>query len=270
MPTHLLTLTTIMLLAGAKHATASPAESEPGSAPLEAGERVERVPTRDGVEVPVLVREPTGPALAIALLYPGGGGHLALSKTGIGKGANNFMVRTRAKFAAAGLVTIVVDAPSDHHAGLTTFRSSEEQAQDCAKLLAWAHERWHAPTWLIGTSRGTISAAAGPARGVVVAGLVLTSSVTAGKHGTLLDLPLANIAVPTLLVHHEHDACRASPLAGARELPQLMAAAHCVALETFSGGDEPQAGACSPSSQHGFLGLDDEVVASIVKFVRAH
>ena len=66
------------------------------------------------------------------------------------------------------------------------------------------------PVWLVGTSRGTVSAASvgvrlGPSR---VAGVVLTSTVWAGS---IAQVPLEQLRVPTLLVHNHDDGCRESP-----------------------------------------------------------
>jgi hypothetical protein len=240
--------------------------------PLSEDDSVLRVPTREGVHVPVLVHVPDGPALGVALLFPGGGGHLKLSEAGIARSADNFTVRTRSLFAESGVVAVVVDAPSDHDESLTEFRASAEQAEDIARLAAWAGGVWHAPVWVVGTSRGTVSVADAAARGVAVQGIVLTSSVTAGEHEkvTLFDLPLDQIRVPTLLVHQRRDACPPSPLSGARELSRVLVRAPSVELEVIEGGATPQGSACSPLAAHGFVGLDGEVVDTIVDFIVEH
>jgi hypothetical protein len=228
-----------------------------------AGDQLERVPTRSGVEVPVMIDAPAKPT-AVALLFPGGDGALGLTDDGIAKGADNFMVRTRARFAAAGIVAVVVDVPSDHPGGIGAFRTSAEHADDIAKLVAWARARWKQPVWLVGTSRGTISAADAASRGVAIDGLVLTSTITAGDKEKLGDLPLDKITAPTWMFHHVKDACPASPLAGARELASTLHA-H---WQTFERGGKPTGGACSPDSHHGFEGLDADVVAAITSAIQ--
>jgi hypothetical protein len=242
--------------------------------PLEAGDRVQRVPTRDGVELPVLIREPKAgtPPVAVVVLLPGGGGRLGLTDDGLAEGGDNFMVRTRARFAAVGLVAIVVDAPSDRSESLSEFRVSAESAEDMTRLAAWAGKRWSAPIWFLGTSRGTLSVGNAAARGVPMAGLVLTSSVTAGKKekATLLDVAIDRIAVPTFLLHHRHDGCDASPLRGAEKLRTALAHAPAVGWKVLDGGDEPTGGPCTPRSHHGFLGLDADAVDAIVGFIRSH
>jgi hypothetical protein len=235
-------------------------------APLEAGDRIDRVPTRAGVTVPVLIREPAKPT-AIVLLYAGGGGRLELGGAGLGKSADNFTVRTRGEFAKAGIVAIAVDAPSDHPESLRKYRISAEGGDDAAKLAAWAAANWKLPVWLVGTSRGTISVANAAARGAHIRGIVLTSSVTAGKHETIGDTAVDKIGGPVLVIHHKHDGCNASPLAGAQALATKL---HATWIEIRGGDTDKSASKCSPESHHGYLGQDVEVVGDIVKFIREH
>ena len=66
------------------------------------------------------------------------------------------------------------------------------------------------PIWVIGTSMGTISAAAAAIQDSenLVSGVVLTSSIVAYKiPGAVPKQALEKIRVPTLVVHHENDAC---------------------------------------------------------------
>jgi len=179
------------------------------------------------------------------------------------------VVRLRRQFAEAGFVALVVDSPSDH-GRLVRFRISAAQAEDTRALIRWATQRWPVPVWLVGTSRGTISAADLAIR-IHVAGLVLLSSVTAGDREklTLHDVTLAEITAPTLLVHHEQDACNASPLAGAQQLVDQLTHAPTVGWHIMTGGEPPTASPCSPRSPHGFSGLDLQVAALIVAFIHA-
>jgi hypothetical protein len=236
-------------------------------APLVAGDRVERVPTRAGVTVPVLVREPATKPTAVVLLFAGGGGRLDLTDTELGRSADNFMVRTRGDFAKAGVVAVAVDAPSNHKESLRAYRISADAGTDITKLRAWAATKWKVPVWLVGTSRGTISVANAAARGAGARGIVLTSSVTAGRHETIADTAVAKIKLPALLVHHHKDGCSASPLAGAAALAKQLGATW---IEVHDGDAGKPGGKCSPESHHGYLGQDAEVVGDIVQFIRAH
>lgn len=60
-------------------------------------EELKTVPTRPGVTNAFLLVRPAGPPIASVILFAGGHGGLALSGGGIGWGARNFLVRTRAR-----------------------------------------------------------------------------------------------------------------------------------------------------------------------------
>ena len=58
-------------------------------------------------------------------------------------------------------MAVVVDAPSDRQRApfLNGFRQTEEHAADLKATIAWARATAKVPVWLVGTSRGTQSAA---------------------------------------------------------------------------------------------------------------
>lgn len=231
-------------------------------------EHIERITTRDGVELPLLVVEPARPR-AIAVLFPGGGARLELTSQGISRLNTSFALRARYKLADEGFVAIVVDSPTDQSDDTDAFRASAEQAQDVRALTKWAKDEWHVPVWVVGASRGTISAANAAARDTGIDGLVLTSAVTAGdrQRVTVRDIALENITVPTLLVHHDQDQCEAAPIEGARDIAKRFKGE--VALRELDGGTASGA-ACSPESFHGFLGRESQVVHAIAEFAAAH
>jgi len=229
-------------------------------------EHIERIATRDGVTLPVLVVEPPHPQ-GVVVLFPGAGGQLGLSTGGIDRLADNLLVRTRGRFADEGFVAIVIDAPSDQLGDLDEYRVSIDEAVDTNRVVMWARQEWSLPVWLVGTSRGTISAANAAAHGAAIDGLVLASTVTAGDShkATLRDVGLDEIKVPTLFVHHTHDRCFASPISGAREIAKQLKGE--VAWTEISGGAKPSGAACSADSFHGFAGRDGQVVHAISQFI---
>ncbi len=81
-------------------------------------------------------------------------------------------------------------------------------------MIAHLQQSTGLPVWLIGTSRGTESAAhvAMHSR-ETIARLVLTSTLTVptAKGVSVAGMALGKIGVPTLLVAHEHDACWVTP-----------------------------------------------------------
>jgi hypothetical protein len=234
-------------------------------------ERLATIHTRPGVTLPFDLLEPEGAPRACAVLLAGGDGKLSLSSRGIGSGTDNFMVRTRQRFARAGFTVAVVDAPSDRPEGLDGFRTSEAHAGDLRALVDWLHAKRRCSVWLVGTSRGTISAANVVARtgATHVAGLVLTSSVTAGPKESLAEVAVDHIPTPTLLVHHRQDACKASPPSGAPLLEARLASAPRKELRMESGGEAPSGDVCGPRSHHGYWGEDEEVVRAITLWMGA-
>src|SRR5689334_5292734 len=89
-------------------------------------------------------------------------------------------------------------------------RITADHVTDITAVVAMLKSRSPAPVWLIGTSRGSPSAAnaaakIGPPR---IAGVVLSSSVW---EGGMTSVPLDQIRVPVLVLHNRNDGCRESP-----------------------------------------------------------
>jgi len=161
------------------------------------------------------------------VLLPGGHEGLQIYPNGSMKwGDGNFLVRSRRLFADQGLLVVVLDAPSDRQSFpyLSGFRQTPQHVADFTAAIAWAREGFKVPVWLVGTSRGTQSAAyaatellgpEGPD------GLVLTSSIlTDDKSRPVPSMPIEKIRVPVLVVHHEQDGCS---LCSFSNIPALMA-----------------------------------------------
>jgi pimeloyl-ACP methyl ester carboxylesterase len=228
--------------------------------PARAQQRIE-VPTRPGVTEPVYVTEVPHPVASLVLL-PGGQGVYA-------EGRNNFLRRVAPDFAAAGMTVAIPDAPSDHARGLDAgFRAGEAHAQDLRAVVEMLRGRTLAPVWLIGTSRGTVSAANGAVRigPPLVAGVVLTSSVWAGG---MAPVPLGQLRVPVLVVHNRDDRCQASPFVAAEPSLAAMTQAPARQFLPVSGGlsiSPP----CQARSPHGYLGIEQQVVPPIIAWIKAH
>ena len=238
-----------------------------------AGERVVDIPTREGVTQRFLFIAAPG-AQAAAILFAGGHGGLQMSDTGaLQWGHGNFLVRSAPLFASRGIAVAVVDAPSDRQAPryLGGFRQSAEHAADVKALIAWLREHTRAPVWLIGTSRGTQSAAGAAVRlaetGGGPDGLVLTATIVHDTRGRpVTDMALERLRIPVLVVHHEEDACRQTLY---RDVPPLMARLSATPrkeLLAFRGGDN-QGEACAGRAHHGFNGLEEEVVTKIAAWI---
>ena len=216
-------------------------------------------------------------AVASVILFPGGNGKIEISSSGSIDKDTNFLVRTRKEFASHQLNVAVMDAPSDrlekNNGMMGGFRNSNKHAKDIAAVVAYIKKQSSAPVWLVGTSRGTESAANGGVHlANDIAGIILTSSVSEpNKKGVSLpEMELDKIIVPTLIVSHQDDKCRVTPPEGAEQIKKGLTKAPKVEVKFFSGGDKPQSDPCKPKSAHGFLGIENEVVKYIADFIKTN
>ena len=232
------------------------------------------IDTRPGVSQAFMLIEPAVKPVASVILFAGGTGLIGISPTGI-RSKNNFLVRTRRLFAQQGFIVATVDAPSDRQTGdgLIGFRSGNAHAQDIKAVIAWLKRKAEIPVWVIGTSRGSISAANSAARISEGGpdGVVLTATVTEPSKSrpyTVFDAKLKTIRQPVLIVHHKSDGCRVSPYSGAALVAKKLKSSHKVEAIAFEGGEPPKSGACDALSYHGFLGIEDAVVKAIADWIK--
>jgi hypothetical protein len=196
------------------------------------------------------------------ILFPGGSGVVVQVR-------NNFLLRVAPRFVAQGMTVVVIDTPSDHPGGLGgQLRATADHVIDIAAVVAMLKTRSPAPVWLIGTSRGSISAAnaaanIGPPR---IAGVVLTSSVW---EGGMANVALDKMRVPTLVVHNRDDGCRESPFSDTEAMMGRMRQAAVKELVAVSGGTL-RSGPCDALSPHGYYGIEDQVVPAISAWIKAH
>lgn len=238
------------------------------SLPLQAQEIV-TLTTRDGVTQSYLLLQPaSGTPQAVAVLFPGGGGNirLRLEDSQIKFSPNNFLVRSRNEFVQRGIAAAVMNAPSDQPGGMEDdFRLGNAHADDIGKVVADLKTRFLGlPVYLVGTSRGTISAAAAGNRlAKGVDGVVLTATLflAAGRRPGLSGFDFSTIPTPVLFVHHVNDGCGYTPYSSAKRLADRFP------LVSVSGGLPPQSKPCEAMSEHGFLGRETETVEAIVNWM---
>ncbi|MBI5260176.1 MAG: alpha/beta hydrolase [Burkholderiales bacterium] len=228
-------------------------------------QQVVNLPTRPGVTQRMLVLTPPAPKAAVVLLAGGHGGLQMYPNGSMRWGEGNFLVRTRALWADQGLMVAVVDAPSDRQSApwLGGFRQEPEHAADLKAVIAWLREQSKAPVWLVGTSRGTQSAAyvttelqgaEGPD------GLVLSATILSDdKSRAVPEMPLGRIRVPVLVVHHEQDGCALCAYAHVPALMGRLSNAPRKAVLPFTGG-QSQGDPCAAQAYHGFNGIEGAVV----------
>lgn len=235
---------------------------------------------RPGVTMRYLAVSPGEPKAAVILLT-GGNGVLKLDADGkIGALGGNFLIRTRNLFAREGLYTVALDAASDQQTGMNgQVRLSPQHAQDLAKVIADVKKRSGvSAVWVAGTSAGTLTAANVGARlrGNGAHGVIFTSTMTqlvpnlCGK--SVYDAELSAFAGPVLVVSHADDGCGCSP-GGAAPNNKLLAAlkgASAKEQKVFSGGKPPTSGPCDAFAQHGYFGIETDVVKTIAGFIKSH
>jgi alpha/beta superfamily hydrolase len=236
-------------------------------------ETVVELPTRPGVTERLIFISPDRPSAAV-ILFAGGQGGLQISSDGrLGWGETNFLIRSRQLFAGRGLAVVVLDAPSDRQRPpyLGGFRQSPQHVADVEAVIAWLRARLDVPVWLVGTSLGTFSVAyVGANAQLPPDGVVLISTtLTHDRMAPVPTLPLEDLEMPVLVVHHEDDECRHSSIA---DLPDLMASLGTRAereVVTFTGGTTT-GDPCESDAHHGFAGQEAEVVRAIAEFISRH
>jgi pimeloyl-ACP methyl ester carboxylesterase len=125
---------------------------------------------------------------------------------------------------------------------------------------------------VVGTSTGSISTVTAGGFQPALAGLrgvVITSPVT--------ELPLADqptfslyasrITVPALVVWHRDDHCSVSPSAGSANLFTAIPSAE-KAQRMFEHGHSVATDPCGGFSEHGYAGIEEDVVEKIAEFIR--
>ncbi len=228
--------------------------------------------TRIGVTQQILIESPDNPK-ANLILFAGGKGKIKLDIGGY-KNNNNFLVRSRQLFIDKGLAIILIDAPSDKQGKLGMlkgFRNSQKHVQDIEAVIEYTRTSNNKPIWLVGTSRGTESAAyAAIHLNDKIDGVVLTSSIsrTDNKGTSVTDLALDKITVPVLAIHHKEDKCKATIPKVIKSIKSKAYNSSRVKTKLFSGGDEPiSKNPCQARTYHGYLGIEEDVVNFMYDFI---
>jgi hypothetical protein len=234
-----------------------------------AAQELVTIPTRSGVtESYLFIRNPpsaTPKVLVIAFVGGSGVVGMAGKETPLKfSPATNFLIRIRNDLVDADFAEVVVDAPSDNQGPLgmsDEFRLGPDHLTDIRAVLADIKKRFpDARIYLVGHSRGTVSAAALAAKlGNAVQGVILMSTITnRDKHGPALStFNFASIKIPVLLVHHRNDGCAPNPYYNAERLSKSFP------LISVSGGDPPQSGPCDSQAAHGYWGKDAPVAQAM-------
>lgn len=243
-------------------------------APPARTEEIVTLNTRDGVTQSYLLSVPdSGKPQGAAILFPGGRGAINLRTEGnrVRVGGNNFLTRSRGEFVKRDFATALLDAPSDQASGMSDeFRTSAPHMGDIKAVLTDLNQRFPGvPVVMIGTSRGTVSAAYSAREfGNNVAGVVLTSSLflihpkrDSYRPPALGKFDFQAIKAPLLFVHHRDDACSTTPY---REAARLVGKYPLISVK---GGAPPQSGECEGQSAHGFFGREAPTIDAIANWM---
>jgi hypothetical protein len=198
------------------------------------------------------------------ILFTGGEGRVGLAN-GIPRPGANFLVRSRSLFAQEGMAVAVYD-PSDALGALSdAARMSTPHRDEVEQVLTDLKARTGVrKVYLVGTSRGTISAAwlATVLKGVVD-GVVLTSTLFASSRAGsgLAGFDFSSITQPLLFVHHAQDRCKVTAPGYARALGKRYS------VIWVEGVDGIEGDACGPHSAHGYLGREPAAVRAISDWI---
>ena len=224
--------------------------------------------TRPGVLVSIYSMKQKG-ASATVVLLPGGAGDLKINK-GV-PSSNNFLVRSREYFIANGFNVMVVGNPTDMSDLDNSFRTSRQHVEDLLKVVEFARKDSGLPVWLIGTSRGSVSAAAAAIAfgSRELAGIVLTSSITGNKgiRGVQAQ-ELEAIRIPVLVVHHEKDSCNSCNPINVSQITKGLSNAPIKKQIMVNGGANPSGDACAAMHWHGFIGMEREAGDIISNWIK--
>lgn len=260
--------------AGASYAADVPTKDAPDIA-----SHVLDVESRPGVHTLVQIFAPAQPR-ALLLLFPGGNGVLGgFTAEGAPEElkARTPLVDARRTLAEHGVMVALIDAPSDRQGrvGLLGWRRTPEHLRDIAELIAelkrvLLRDYAAAPLWVMGIDHGAVSAArvAIKFKARAIQGAIFVSPLIAADYaGALTTLPLEDIDVPVLVLHHQQDACERAPFDRVPALRDALSNAPRKLVLGMDGGGPPQGDGCSATHYHGLAGVERTAMNAIAAFI---
>lgn len=205
-----------------------------------------------------------GAAKANVILFPGGDGIVGIKNDGSAENPNHTFTRSMTLWAGHGINAILFDTPGglgDHGAQ----RNSTDHLKRISAVIMFLKKKNGLPVWLIGHSNGTLSVSnyinASPENENKVDGLAVLGTERSAEFTRQMKLPI-------LAVHHLHDGCRFTPIeASIQVINAAKLTAPRAELIKLDGGRE-ESKPCKAKSRHGFLGIEDELIARISSFIR--
>lgn len=188
-----------------------------------------------------VLERPSGRARGAIILMAGGHGDLGITQQGeITDLRGNSLIRTRARFVAAGYATLALSSTGSPAAAIAAMRRIAQ------------------PVIVVGTSRAAtrMHAALDADALVITAGILDRFQSDVGSPAAL---------PPTLIVHHRRDGCRVT----SPELVPAFAAwgGNRVRVVWLDGGRD-ECDPCQARGFHGFAGIEGRMVGAITDFAR--
>lgn len=231
---------------------------------------VDRLPTREGVIVPIYAFWRADAVATVVLFSGGAGGYGQIGADGWPSGGN-FLIRTGKHWATHPFNLVMVGRPKDGiDLSMGPVRTGEQHAADNVAIFKAIKLKSPLPIWVVGTSMGTISAAAAAIQDndKLISGVVLTSSIVAYKiRGALPTQKLEKIRVPALILHHAEDACWACRPFEVKSIAGNLANAPIKKTIFVTGGSGATGDPCEPMHYHGYVGMQNEVVDLIAAWI---
>lgn len=256
-----------------------PAQAASPTEVTEIREQIVSLDTRKNVTESFLLIEPSMKPKGVVLLIPGHEGVVRFKKIGASYVVENegggltAHEDSRFKLSKAGFAVAVLAPPSDHKSGMdTSFRRSNEHAADVGAVIDYLNNRYNQKVNIWGHCRSTYSPPAILAHNnnKGVAGMILSSTRSTGKQGSVLETEGPRVKVPVLLVHHVSDPCDGTPYSN---LPKVEAyyreSAPDVKVISVSGGDPdrgPKTYGCS-GGYHAFKGKRGKVLNAVINWL---
>jgi hypothetical protein len=243
------------------------------------GDDVVTLDTRPGITQSFLLLEPKGTAKGVVIMLPGHEGEVEFRKTpegdyevenhGGGLTAHPAMRETLRK---SGFAVAVIAPPSDRTLLAPWFRKSTEHLEDMRIVIGYLQKRYGSKPYLQGHCLATFSAASVASRlkSDGISGLILSSTRSTGKDGSVTDFEHGTVNVPVLLVHHRDDSCPQSPYQNLGRLKGFYQnSAPKVDIITVTGGEsrmKKKQQSCQDGF-HGIKGVQKDTAQAIVSWL---
>lgn len=239
-----------------------------GAGYAEAAEEIRRIPVRADVTLEYFFKTPEYKAKGVMVMFPRGGGqdHFKKGDKGISV-SNDFLMRSISRFVGGGYAVAVVGMPSDLELMNDDFRFSETHYSDVRKLCESLATAGYESIYLVSSGSGSLSLLSMAKRPLPpqVKGVMLTNPYDIGK----LPVPpvIDSATLPILIIQHEADECGMFTLEGTLKTRDMLAKLTKVTLVRVSGGKGDLDNPCDSLGFHGFYGVEQEVVKTILDWV---